>query len=155
MKTYRYFVLVPVEMHLSSHRDGSIIVSVLMDVLISMGIVVMECVCFRILGAISYNVPNLTFLILPCWFCFMDPNPTHIPVPSNHPAPLTNSPLQTKNENKVCKKRNEKERKRKSDRGSCSDSGSPTVNPLVHMHLQVFGTMSRWYGPRPLVFATP
>ena len=41
MNTYRYFVLVPVERNVSSHRDGYIIVSVLMDVLITRGIVVM------------------------------------------------------------------------------------------------------------------
>ena len=79
MNTYRYFVLVPVEKHLSSHRDGYIIVSVLMDVLISRGIVVMKWVCFIILGPISYYVPNIKFICLLCRFCFLDTNSTYVP----------------------------------------------------------------------------
>ena len=135
LKGYRYILFVPVEKHLSSHRDGYIIVSVLMDVLISRGIVVMKWVCFRNRCPISYYVPNLTFLILPCRFCFVDQHPTNITVPSSLPTILTKSPYQEEKENKIYKKRIKKERKGISHHGSCSDSGRQTVKHLVHIHL--------------------
>lgn len=50
------FVFVLTWKHLfPSHRDGYVMVSNLMEVLISRGIVVLKWVCLRILGLISYH----------------------------------------------------------------------------------------------------